>query len=269
MIERSWTKTVIVATLFMVSFMSLELVGHIPGYRDFFRNVAEIWWWIENATRPLVPVVVGLLLLYGPHPLKWAAALGLNRPILPALGLAVGLCSPLMILPIVFGVTPHLDLDFTDQLFGAGIWPLAEEINYRGFAFGQIYAYSGLGFWPAGFLTSTLFGIGHMANAAAVGLELSGQIANAGIVAASALVLAWVYFRWGQNLWLVFFLHAIVNLAGALYMSGDVAVGDNLFISLLVVTALVAIGATIVRERFSWTERLWRSVAGEQRVDST
>ncbi len=251
------------AALFLISFLSLPLVRLVPGYGSFFKGLPELWWWIENAVRPLIPVAAGLLLLYGPHPKRWAGELGLDRPIVPALVLAVVLTLPMTILPLAFGVLPNLHLTFVDQLFGAGIWPLAEEVNFRGFAFGQICAYSGLGFWPAGLLTSALFGLGHMARAAAAGLDLAGQLANAGIVGASALGLAWLYFRWGRNLWLVFFLHAIGNLGAALYMSGDVAVGDSLYISLLVATAVLAIVVTLLRDRFAWSERLFRREAVE------
>lgn len=267
-LEGRWARTAVVGVAFLVSFLSLSLVRLIPGYTAFFKGLPELWWWVENAVRPLIPVAVGLLILYGPHPRRWAGELGLDRPIVPALVLALVLTAPMTILPLVFGVRPNLDLKLVDQLFGAGIWPLAEEINFRGFAFGQICTYSGLGFWPAGLLTSVLFGVGHMANAAAAGLDLSGQLANAGIVGASALALAWVYFRWSRNLWLVFFLHAIGNLGAALYMSGEVAVGDRLYISLLVATAVLAITVTLLRDRFSWSARLGSLTAssGERRT---
>ena len=262
--ERSRAKTLVVAAAFLVSFTSLELVALIPGYLEFFRGGPELWWWIENAVRPLVPVVGGLLLLHGARPRRWGAALGMDRPFLPALALATALCAPALFFPVALGVSPNLATGFADQLFGAGIWPLAEEINFRGFAFGQIYSYSGLGFWPAALLTSALFGIGHMTNAAAAGLDLGGQLANAGIVGASALGLAWIYFRWGRNLWLVFFLHALGNFAGSLYMSGEVAVGDRRFLTLLAVTLILALGLTVLRDRFRWSKWVWERVAGEQ-----
>ncbi len=255
-VPRSWPKTAVVAGLFLTSFVSLQLVSLIPGYRNFFQGLPELWWWIENATRPLIPIVAGLWLLFGPRPRAWLQKLGLDRPFFPALVLALCLTAPLTLIPLLLGMSANLELGFIDQLFGAGIWPLAEEINFRGFAFGQIYAFSGLGFWPAGLLTSTLFGVAHMANAAAAGMELSGQLMNAAITGASALVLAWIYFRWGQNLWLVFFLHGIGNLVSALYTSGDVAVGNNLFISLLVVTAFASILVTAFREKIPWTQRV-------------
>lgn len=256
----------VVAAAFLVSFTSLELVGLVPGYRGFFGSVPAVWWWIENAVRPLVPVALGLLVLHGPRPRVWGAALGMNRPLLPALALAAALFTPALVLPAALGVSPDFGTGPVTLLFGAGIWPLAEEINFRGFAFGQIYAYSGLGFWPAGLLTSALFGIGHMTNAAAAGLDMGGQLANAGIVGASALGLAWIYFRWGRNLWLVFFLHALGNLAGSLYMSGEVAVGDRLFLTLLTATLVVAIGLTAFCDRFRWSRWVRDRVVAEKVV---
>jgi len=251
-----WAKAVFVAALFLVSFLSLALVRLIPGYEAWVRAHGTLPWWVENALRPLVPVCVGLLVLRGAKPRAWAAALGLDRPILPALGLAAALTLPMTVLPLLIGVRPNLELSFVRQLFGAGIWPLAEEINFRGFAFGQIYLYSGLGFWPAGLLTSVLFGVGHMANAAAAGLALQGQLINAGIVGLSALGLAWLYVSWNRNLWLVFFLHALGNLGGAMYMTGSVAVGDSRFIALLAATLVLALGVTALRKRWSWSDRV-------------
>jgi membrane protease YdiL (CAAX protease family) len=254
--ERSWPKVLLVGLLFLCSFLSLSLVSRIPGYIEWFRGMPELVWWIENALRPLIPVVLGLAILYGVRPRSWANELGLDRPIIPTAALALLLTLPLTVGPLLLGAVPSLDHSVARALFGWGLWPLAEEINYRGFAFGQIYAYSGLGFWPAGLLSSALFGIGHMANAAAEGHELSGQIANALIVGGSALGLAWLYFRWRGNLWLVFFMHALGNLAGALYMSGNVAVGNTQFIVLLVVTLVLAVGVTLKAGHIPWIRKL-------------
>jgi hypothetical protein len=72
----------------------------------------------------------------------------------------------------------------------------------------------------------------------------------------SALALAWIYFRWGQNLWLVFSLHALANLAGALYMSGDVAVDDGLFTTLLLATIGLGVVTTLLQARLPWSDRI-------------
>jgi membrane protease YdiL (CAAX protease family) len=245
-----------VGLLFLFSFISLSLVSRIPGYIEWFRGMPELFWWIENTVRPLIPVALGLAILYGLRPRTWFHELGLNRPIVPTAALAVFLTLPLTVGPLLLGTAPSLDHSATRALFGWGVWPLAEEINFRGFAFGQIYAYSGLGFWPAGLLSSALFGIGHMANAAAEGHELSGQIINVLVVGGSALGLAWLYFRWRRNLWLVFFMHALGNMAAAMYLSSNVAVGNNQFIVLLVVTLLLSVGVTLRAELFPWTQRL-------------
>jgi len=254
--DRQWTKTTIVVVMFLLSYISLNLVGSIPGYRPFFRDVPKLWWWIENAVRPLIPVVVGLTLLDGFQPRVWLDRLGLNRPVAPALGLAVVLTLPMTLLPLAFGESPNPDLEFTRQLFGALIWPASEEICFRGFAFGQLYAYAGLGFWPAALATSGLFGVAHMTNAAMAGFDLAGQLINAAIVGGSALALAWIFMRWGKNLWLVIFLHALGNLSGALFMSGPVAVGQTLYLSLLGVTVVTGVTFTVLRDRWEWSRKV-------------
>jgi membrane protease YdiL (CAAX protease family) len=253
---RSWSKVAIVTIAFLLSYFSLTLVGWIPGYRDWLLSLPSIWLWVENAVRPLVPVLLGLLALYGFDPRRWSRELGMDRPLVPALLLAAALTLPLTLVPPLLGVRPSAEGPPLQQLFSSGIWPLGEEINFRGFAFGQIQVHSGLGFWPAGLLTSALFGIAHMANAAAAGHDLGGQLANALIVGISALGLAWLYFRWNKNLWLVFFLHALGNFGASLYMSGKVAVGDNRFITLLVITLILAVAVTALRDRFPWSGRV-------------
>jgi membrane protease YdiL (CAAX protease family) len=157
--------------------------------------------------------------------------------------------------PALLGVPVNGDVEFVDQLFGAGIWPLAEELNFRGFAFGQIYLYSGWdsgrrGSSPAGCSASRTWPMRRPRG------WTTGQLMNAGIVGVSALALAWLYTSWGRNLWLVFFLHALGNLGGALYMSGDVAVGESLFLAVLALTLLLAIGVTALRDRWSWSARI-------------
>jgi hypothetical protein len=62
----------------------------------------------------------------------------------------------------------------------------------------------------------------------------------------------------------VFFLHALGNLAGSIYMSGEVAVGDRLFLTLLAATLILAIALTAFRDRFDWSQRVWERVAGKR-----
>jgi membrane protease YdiL (CAAX protease family) len=237
---------VVVATL--TAYSSLELARLIPGYGDFFKELPPIAWWIENAARPLIPVALGLILVYGLRPARWARELGMNRPFGKALLLALLITTPLYLVPLALQA-PLSTETWLDHLFGAGVWPLREEIGYRGYAFGQIYRYSGLGFWPSGLFTSALFGLGHMSNAALAGYGLAGQLANASFVAISSLGLAWIYAKWNRNLWLVFFLHGFANLWGSLFQLGDVAIESWLFSALLVSTLAFGIGLTLLRSR--------------------
>jgi len=253
--QRNVERAVLAAVLFLLSYVSLRLVGKIPGYSAFFRGLPEIYWWIENAVRPLIPVLLGLSVAYGLKPARWARELGFDRPALPAFVLALVITSPLYLVPLAIGA-PTAAGGWVHQLFASGIWPLEEETVFRGYAFGQIYQYSGLGFWPAGILTSLLFGLGHMANAAAAGMDLAGQLANAGFVGLSALVLAWLYARWNRNIWVVFFLHGLGNFWGDYFRLGDTAVSSKLFMALLIVTLLLGVGATIFRNKLPWFKRL-------------
>ena len=243
----------VVATL--AAFVSLPVVSRIPGYRDVFRGLPEIAWWIENAVRPLVPIGLGMTLVYGVRPRRWAQELGLDRPILKALLLALLVTAPLYLVPLVLGL-PLSDEPWLDHLFGAGIWPLREEIAFRGYGFGQIFLYSGLGVWTSALFSSLLFGVGHMSNAALAGFDLGGQLANAAFVALNALVLAWVYARWNRNLWLVFFLHGLANLWGSLFQLGEVAVESWLFAGLLLATIALGVAATVLRDRLPYFKDL-------------
>lgn len=251
----NWLKVLVAILFFLIAYVSLPLTKFIPGYLDYFKEAPEIFWWIENAARPLAPVLVGLALVYGIKPGRWARELGFDRPMISALILAFVITSPLLVAPIVMGAPLSTD-SWVKHLFSAGIWPLEEETVFRGYGFGQIYLYSGLGFWPAGILTSLLFGVAHMANAAASGLDLSGQLANAGVVGLSALALAWFYARWNRNIWLVFFVHGFGNLWGNVFQLGDTAVQNPVFLGLLVAALALGVFATLFRRKIPWFSRL-------------
>lgn len=253
--ERDPRKVVVTIVATLLAFVSLSLVRSIPGYAAWFKGLPDIVWWLENTLRPLIPIAAAMVLVYGWRPRRWADELGLNRPILKPFLLALAITAPLYVVPMLLG-SPLSDDPWLDHLFGAGIWPLREEISFRGYSFGQIYLYSGWGLWPSALFSSFLFGLGHMSNAALAGLGIVGQLGNAAFVGANALALSWVYARWNRNLWLVFFLHGLANLWGSLFQLGEVAVESWLFSGLLVATLALGVVATIQRHRLPWFREL-------------
>jgi membrane protease YdiL (CAAX protease family) len=104
---------------------------------------------------------------------------------------------------------------------GCFLAPLAEEVLFRGYMFGQLYRRARWGFWPSALIPSALFALGHAYQASGLG-ELVGTFAVTGL---GSLLGCWMYVRWQFNLWAVLGLHCLMNLWWEVFGVADTALG--------------------------------------------
>jgi uncharacterized protein len=235
---------VLILAVFAVAARMQSVAAWIPGYRELYdrfpfyvpeslRSVAEIL---------LVFVVVAAIHRLGPGGVLRELGL-LQRPFR---GLVFAMLAALP-LWAVFGATMPLasGIDPWAVAYLAGLSPLAEEVVFRAFAFGQLRRRLGWGFWWAALAPALVFGLVHLRPG-----QGPGQVAGVFLITAGgALLFSFVYERWGYDLWAAWGLHAIMNLAWNLFQVGDSAFADWLPTAMQAVTAASAVALTVWRHR--------------------
>ncbi len=168
--------------------------------------------------------------------------LGLARSPVAALRLVATALIPLY---LVFAVTQPLARDIASAgvLYLAFIGPLAEEIVFRGVAFGLLRRMAGWPFWIAALLPAIVFGLGH-ANPF-VAAPTIDDIMTFTITASGAFIFSWLYERWHFNLWVPVFLHALMNFAWSLFRVGEGAFAGWLPTAMQVTSVTLAIFLTL------------------------
>jgi membrane protease YdiL (CAAX protease family) len=150
----------------------------------------------------------------------------------------------MILVPAVVG-SLNKELTFVDTLFGSGIWPLTEELVFRGFAFHQLYRHAHLGLWKSAITVGVVFGMLHLGNASVQNLDPMGEIGVVLITGLGGILFAWLFARWNQNLWAPFSMHMLMNLTWSVFSMGDTALGGWLPNVLRLLTVLLAIALTL------------------------
>lgn len=90
---------------------------------------------------------------------------------------------------------------------------LNEEFVFRAFAFGLLVRAARWRVWPAAILTGVIFGLIHVNFTPPEGQTILGQVFSFWIllIAIGGVTYAWLFYRSGWNLWLVIWLHTMMN----------------------------------------------------------
>lgn len=185
----------------------------------FFRTLREVFFEIIGQrgvshiiTYTLVglPISAGILLLHKKE--GFFGSLGLNRSLLTGLIFALVCTLPmLLVYPFFYELSAELTLN---KILIVGIAAgFFEELYFRGFLFGQLYRYTGLGFLLSAFLGALLYAAFHLFTGADV-VEFALVFL---ITFVSGLIFGWVYVEWDYNLWVPVFLHMFINLSWEMF----------------------------------------------------
>ena len=213
--------------------------------------LAQLRGWSAYASGATISVLQALICLAA---LRLTRGMGLRRA-LRELGLLASPLRPLAFALVVtspmligYAATSSLDRQATvvGLLFGAFLWPLAEEILYRGYAFGQLYRHAGWGFWPAALATAAVFGFGHLYQMVTGDLTLLGGLGVFLITATGSVLFSWLFLRWSFNLWVPSGVHALMNLWWMLFAVDQTALGGWLANAARAGTVVLAIVVTLV-----------------------
>lgn len=231
--------------VFALALVSPRLLGAIPGYTGAVGAWPDAARWLVQPVSWAVLVITGLALAGVP---VHAAARELGLAVRPraaaaALGFALVCSSPMLILGAASGPgdVPALKLAFT-----AGIWPLAEEVLFRGFALGQLVRRARWRLWSAALVTGGVFGAAHLFNAEVQVHQLPGQLLSIGLIAIGGALFAWLYYRWQLNLWVAIGLHGFMNLWFDAFNMADTPIGSAGVIAARIAVPVIAIVFTEV-----------------------
>jgi membrane protease YdiL (CAAX protease family) len=124
---------------------------------------------------------------------------------------------------IDFAMTAHPahGLSLREFLLLCFYFPIAEEVMFRGFAFGQSYARAGWNFWAAALAPAILFALVHAVQAEDM-TELAGISA---ITLLGSLVFSYFFLRFNFNIWAAFSLHAFLNTWFYVFTPNESALG--------------------------------------------
>ncbi len=244
----------IVLIVFVLVSQLHELLSIIPIIGDFYRGLKNVLPYpIPGELRNLLEVLLVTLTLMLLHRFGVVAALkdiGLLRPIWVALLVGILATLPMW---ITFSITAPLrdTLPWNQVLYLAFISPFAEEVVFRGFAFGQIRRHAGLGFWPAAIVTAVAFGVAH------VGVNQDiGQAAGVFLITGGGgIFFAWLYEKWRYNLWVPFVVHCLMNLNWQIFEVGSSAFAGWLPTTLQVLVLISALLITKYRENIPYLSR--------------
>lgn len=176
-----------------------------------------------QALLQLMLVLAGLFVGHGlgAHPL---AELGLTRSVIRGILFGLAVTSPML---ITYGIGSRGVTAFTVSgvVFGALLQPFIEELLFRGFLFGQLYRRARWPFFPAALITAIIFGIGHTWQAVTGDLGWGGVVGIVLVTGIGSLFFSWLFMRWNFNLWVPFFVHAMMNLWWEIFQVDETALG--------------------------------------------
>lgn len=235
-------KTLKIVIITAISFLIYNFVQE-----TFFTKIGT---WIngfiknKGISHILTYSIVGLPLFLGVFLLQkksFIESLGLNKSI-PRGFIFSLICTLPMLIGYAFIFNFNKKITSNDILIGAVSAAFFEELYFRAILFGQIYRYTKLGFIPAVLGGAILFATAHLYQSQ----ELETLIGIFITTFLGAVLFAWAYVEWKNNLWIPIFLHLFMNLFWLLFSAGENALGTfypNIFraitISLIIILTII------------------------------
>ena len=212
----------------------------------------------------LLPAIVGMLSLFLFHaPKNILSSMGIQKGFFKGLGFAFFCTLPMLIGYASVGELNE-EFSFRNIYYMVLLAPLAEELFYRGFLFGQLYRFGGWGFIPAGLFSALIFGGMHLYQANDLGSAI-GVFAMTGM---GGMWFAWLYIEWGRNLWVSIFLHLFMNCYWGMFGIAEDAAGGfyaNLFRAATIILTIVATQHLHKKQKGKaiTKDKLWRNNKAE------
>lgn len=165
-------------------------------------------------------LLAGVILLVGGREARPLARLaGLSAPIGRPLLFALAIFLPATAVTFLIA-KPAAEISLYDQAFLSVIFPVMEEIGFRGLAVSALMRLAGLPFAVAALAPAALFGLAHMGQGESLE-EIAGVVAITGL---GGVLFGWLFVRWGFNLWPAILVHVGLNGLFGAFDLGDSAI---------------------------------------------
>lgn len=223
------------------------------GANEWFSGLRYGWALALNIL-DLAAVALGLWAIGG---VGWARQwdiAGLARPVLAPLIFAAILFAPAFGVFLVAGEFNRA-MQADSLLFGGLVFPVLEEIIFRGLAIGVLMRHFRWPFLPAALLPSLFFGAFHMWQGEG---DIEQAITIAAITAFAGLWFGWIYWKWDFNLWPAILLHVGLNSAWEIFALGENALGGQLGNTARLAVIAGSIALTL------WAKDRLRQIAGQK-----
>lgn len=250
---RGWPFAALAVVLAMLANSASGDGLRAAGVNAWFTAFAQGWPLLLNIV-DLAAIIVCLWVVGGVAPARQWHITGLARPVGAAALFAAILFVPAIAVLMIVS-SPAANLDPADLIFGGLVFPMFEEVVFRGLATGVLMRHFGWRFLPAALLPSLFFGAFHMWQ----GDGLEESLTIAAFTAFGGVWFGWIYWKWDFNLWPAFFLHAGLNLLWPIFALGDTALGGQLGNIIRVSVILGSVALTI------WAQPLIGRIAGSAR----
>lgn len=237
--RRWWAIVAVCAVLLGLEF---SLFRNVPGYAALRETYP---YFVAQSYRSLLQAVFVLILavvIIRGSGQPTLGVLGLNREPWTGLKAAALMVTPLyVVFFLVFEITDFVTMEV---LYLAAISPVAEELVYRGFAFGMLRKVARWGFWPAALLPAAFFAWGHIDQAN----DIVSTVMTILLTGGGALIFSWLFEKW-DGLWVPIGLHVAMNLAWNIFAVGDGAYAGTLPTVMQLTTIVAALVVTRFRHR--------------------
>ncbi len=189
----------------------------------------------------LALLAVVILLIGGRDARPLVKLAGLSAPIGRSLLFAAAIFIPATAIAILIA-KPARDVSLYDQAFLSVIFPVMEEIGFRGLAIGALMTLARWPFALAALAPAAVFGAAHAAQGESLA-EIAGVVAITGV---GGFLLGWIFVRWRFNLWPAIFAHAGMNALWGFFDLGENAIGGWTGNALRLGVIAAAIGLTLL-----------------------
>jgi membrane protease YdiL (CAAX protease family) len=245
--------TIVTAT-FILAVFSRNLLFSFPWYAGFVKDLPKLMQWLEQPLRWFLICWLGLYIAHRTGFPKIFKELGLNKPLIKGLLFSFIACLPMLIGSLFFGKLSK-NISLISLVFSAGVWPMAEEILYRGYVFRQFFRKSNMKFVWAALISSLIFGVVHLGQASVKKLPLSGEIGTVLIISLGGILFAWLFVQWQDNLWVPFGMHMFMNLWWTVFSISDSPLGGWGANLLRLLTVILSIVLTLFKNRIPFLNK--------------
>lgn len=238
--QRPWFAIPLILLVFLALDNLQPLLSQSDAYRQFYDQ-------LPNDLRRGARIALQIALCVAFVRLVWTSSvpvaareLGFNGRVIDGVVFGFGASLP-MFAGFVLS-SPITDSPAPMQwLFLAGLYPLLEEVLYRGFLCGLLLSRGRMPAWAAIGVSAALFGWVHVDLAA----PFQESIGLFFLTGSGGVVFAWLFLRWRRNIWVPFMLHAGMNLAWNVFNVADSALGGWYPFSLQSASIVLAVGLTL------------------------